>query len=150
MLRFWYTWSGIGRRAVLDHPSDFTFEIVIALHYPHVIPNFTLWKLSDVLILSPAIFTKKNRFLLTLPLFKACYLKPLIDDWLLGLKYLVFKMFERLRPVRNRHSETSVIVDKTAQIEWPLKISVAMPAISKICFSLLETIEEDTTLWGLF
>ena len=46
---------------------------------------------------------KKVRFLLALPLFKACDLKPLIDNWLFGLKYFVLKIFERLGPVRNRH-----------------------------------------------
>ena len=44
--------------------------------------------------------------------------------------------------------EMSALVDEAAPVECPLKISVSVAAISKICFRHFETVEEGTALWG--
>ena len=60
------------------------------------------------------------------------------------------KSFEILRFVSNDSetdtAETSALVDKAPRVKCPLKISVSMPVISKICFSHLETAEEGIVL----
>ena len=43
--------------------------------------------------------------------------------------------------------EASALMDKAPRVECPLKISVSMLVISKICFSHLETSEEGIVLW---
>ena len=40
-------------------------------------------------------------------------------------------------------------MDEATQVEGPLKTSVSIPAISKVCLSHLETVEEETALCGL-
>ena len=42
--------------------------------------------------------------------------------------------------------EISAFADKAARVEYPLKILISMPVISKICFNHLETGEEDIAL----
>ena len=44
--------------------------------------------------------------------------------------------------------EISAFADEAARVEYPLKILMSMPDISKICFNHLETVEEDIALRG--
>lgn len=44
--------------------------------------------------------------------------------------------------------ETPALVGEAARIECPLKISASILTSFKICFSQLETVKEETALWG--